>query len=66
MDGVRKVELEILEIPIEKIKPYENNPRINDQTISELVESIKQFGFKRPLTIDENFVVVTGHSRLKP
>ncbi len=52
-------------IPIEKIKPYENNPRrVPDIALKSLVKSILEFGFKVPLVLDENNVIVTGHTRL--
>ena len=52
-------------IPLEKIKPYENNPRINDDAVKYVANSIKEFGFKVPIIIDENNVIVAGHTRLK-
>lgn len=45
--------------------PYENNPRKNDQAVKYVAESIKQFGFKIPIIIDKDGVVVCGHTRLK-
>jgi site-specific DNA-methyltransferase (adenine-specific) len=47
------------------LNPYKNNPRHNDQAVQAVAESIKQFGFKVPITIDKDNVVVTGHTRLK-
>lgn len=48
---------------IEQIKPYENNPRNNEKAIDKVAESIKQFGFKQPIVIDKNNVIVAGHTR---
>lgn len=48
-----------------EIKPYEKNPRRNDAAVEAVAESIKQFGFKVPLVIDKNGVIVTGHTRYK-
>ena len=45
--------------------PYENNPRINDDAVEYVAESIREFGFKVPIVIDKDNVVVTGHTRLK-
>jgi len=52
-----------LELSIEEIKPYENNPRIHENTIPALMESIKKFGFINPIIIDENNVILVGHAR---
>lgn len=57
--------MEIKMIDISKLKPYEKNPRHNDAGVDALAESIKQFGFKVPIVIDENMVIVAGHTRLK-
>lgn len=48
-----------------EIKPYEKNPRKNDQAVDAVAESIKQFGFKVPIVIDKNGIIVTGHTRYK-
>lgn len=55
----------IHEINTVDLKPYENNPRHNEAAINVVAESIKEFGFKVPIVIDEEFVIVTGHTRLK-
>lgn len=52
-------------IPLDKIKPYENNPRINDEAVKYVANSIKEFGFKVPIVVDKNNVIVAGHTRLK-
>ena len=52
-------------IPLDKIKPYENNPRINDNAVKYVANSIKEFGFKVPIVVDKNNVIVAGHTRLK-
>lgn len=58
-------EVEIVEIKISDVIPYDKNPRKNDQAVGKLVESIKAFGFKIPIIVDKNNVVVFGHTRLK-
>ena len=50
---------------IDDLIPYENNPRLNDQGVDALAESIKEFGFKVPIIIDSDGVIVAGHTRLK-
>lgn len=57
--------MEIIYKNIKDLIPYENNPRINNKAIKNVAESIKQFGFKVPLVIDKNNVIVTGHTRYK-
>ena len=50
---------------ISDIRPYEKNPRKNDEAVKYVAESIKQFGFKVPIVIDSNGVIVAGHTRYK-
>ena len=57
--------MNIIEMSVENIHPYENNPRINDQAVDAVAKSIKDFGFKVPIVIDKDNVIVTGHTRYK-
>ena len=50
---------------INELVPYEKNPRKNDASVPKVMESIKQFGFKVPIVVDGNNVIVTGHTRFK-
>ena len=50
---------------IDEVIPYENNPRKNDDAVDYVANSIKEFGFKVPIIVDKNNVIVTGHTRLK-
>lgn len=50
---------------VNELAPYANNARINDQTVPYLINSIKRFGFKVPLVVDGEGVIVAGHTRLK-
>ena len=47
------------------IVPYYNNPRHNQDAVGPVAASIKAFGFKVPIVVDENMEVITGHTRLK-
>ena len=47
------------------ITPYENNPRHNDAAVEAVAASIKEFGFRQPIVIDENGVIIVGHTRWK-
>src|SRR5215213_3513303 len=51
--------------PIESIKPYPNNPRDNDAAVEAVAASIIEFGFRQPIVVDEQGVVIVGHTRLK-
>ena len=56
---------EYITLNIEDIIPYENNPRINDDAVAGVVESIKQCGELDPIEVDENNIILSGHTRLK-
>ncbi len=57
--------MNILDLKLSDITPYENNPRNNDEAVEPVLESIKEFGFKVPIIIDKNNVIVAGHTRYK-
>lgn len=57
--------LSITNIKTVDIKPYEKNPRKNDEAVKYVAESIKEFGFKVPIVIDDNNIIVAGHTRWK-
>lgn len=50
---------------IADLNPYENNPRLNDGAVDAVAASIKEFGFKVPIVVDSDGVIVTGHTRVK-
>ncbi|MCC0744879.1 ParB N-terminal domain-containing protein [Clostridioides sp. ZZV14-6044] len=54
---------EVIYLNLEDIKPYENNPRNNHDAVEKVVNSIKEFGFNNPITVDKDYVIVTGHTR---
>lgn len=57
--------LKIKEMNIDELIMYENNPRNNDEAVKYVAKSIKEFGFKNPIIIDKNNVIVAGHTRYK-
>ena len=57
--------MNIVMMKISDIKEYENNPRKNDQAVEAVASSIRSFGFKVPIIIDSNNVIIAGHTRLK-
>ena len=62
---MKSMELKIIEKRLDEIKPYENNPRNNENAVDAVAESIKEFGFRVPILLDKNNVIVSGHTRLK-
>ena len=48
---------------LSELIPYENNPRNNEKAVSSVANSIKEFGFKVPIVIDKNNIIVAGHTR---
>lgn len=52
-------------ISLSELKPYEKNPRINDDAAAKLQDSIKAFGFRIPMVITADNVIVCGHTRYK-
>ena len=56
---------EFLTLPIDEVIPYKNNPRVNDIAVNDVVASIRQCGNVDPIEVDENNVILSGHTRLK-
>ena len=61
----RKRQMEIIKLNINEVIPYSNNPRKNDNAVDAVAESIKQCGYCSPIVIDEDNVILAGHTRLK-
>ncbi len=59
MDGLMKIEL----MPLAQVLPYARNPRINAHAIEKVAASIKEFGFRQPIVVDAENVIVVGHVR---
>lgn len=60
-----KKEPKIVMMKVADIIPYENNPRKNDNAVESVANSIREFGFKNPIIVDKENVIVAGHTRLK-
>ena len=58
-------EMKIIYKNIDEVIPYENNPRNNEEAVECVANSIKEFGFKVPIIVDKDNVIVTGHTRYK-
>ena len=51
--------------PLASIRQYENNPRVNDAGVEAVARSIQEFGFRQPIVVDEDGVIIVGHTRYK-
>lgn len=51
--------------PIDRPRPYEQNPRINDEAVDAVAGSLKEFGWRQPIVVDTDGVIIVGHTRLK-
>lgn len=56
---------EYVTLKIDEIIPYDRNPRENDQAVDDVAESIVQCGYRAHIIVDENNVIIAGHTRLK-
>lgn len=58
--------MEVVYKKVVDLKPYENNPRIiTDEAIDKVASSIKEFGFKVPILLDKDSIIIAGHTRYK-
>ena len=57
--------MKVIDIEIDKLIPYEKNPRKNDKAVKFVARSIEEFGFKVPIVVDSHMTVICGHTRLK-
>src|SRR5580765_8795567 len=55
----------VAERPIVSIQPYDQNPRVNDPAVDAVAASIKEFGFRQPIVVDDEGVIIVGHTRYK-
>ena len=57
--------MQIVDIRTDELVPYENNPRLNENAVEYVKQSIEAYGFKVPIIIDKDKVIVAGHTRYK-
>lgn len=57
--------MEIIIKGLDEIRPYENNPRVNDGAVGAVAESIREFGFQQPIVVDREGVIIAGHTSYK-
>jgi DNA modification methylase len=56
--------MDVIDLPLRQIIPYARNPRRNEKAIATVAASIKEFGWRQPIVVDEAMVVLAGHTRL--
>lgn len=57
--------MQIVDTPIDAIRPYPNNPRINEGGVDAVAKSIQEFGWQQPIVVDKDGVIIVGHTRYK-
>jgi DNA modification methylase len=57
--------MEVRLFPIDQVRPYENNPRMNDDAVDAVANSIREFGWRVPIVCDVDMVIIAGHTRFK-
>jgi site-specific DNA-methyltransferase (adenine-specific) len=57
--------MEIKQMKLEEVIPYDNNPRINDDAVEAVIASVREFGFRQPIVVDADMVIIVGHTRWK-
>ena len=57
--------MRVQERPLDQVIPYDGNPRINDDAVPKVAESIREFGWQQPIVVDADGVIIAGHTRYK-
>jgi len=56
---------ELIKMKLKDIHPYEKNPRKNDEAVEKVANSIRDFGYKQPIVVDKDGIIIAGHTRYK-
>lgn len=56
---------DIIMMPIKEVHPYPNNPRVNKDAVDKVAASLRAFGFRQPIVVDKDYVIICGHTRLE-
>lgn len=56
--------MKIVNLPPEKLIPYERNPRKNEEAVEKVAKSLEAYGWRQPIVVDDKMVVIVGHTRL--
>lgn len=66
MTGVAPVAgMRVSYVPISDVRPYEDNPRRNDEAVQAVAASIREFGWRQPIVVDADGTIIAGHTRYK-
>lgn len=57
--------MKVQKMKISEVKPYDKNPRNNDNGVDAVANSVKEFGWQQPIVVDKNNVIIVGHTRYK-
>jgi ParB-like chromosome segregation protein Spo0J len=57
--------MDVISLPVDKLIPYARNPRRNERAIATVAASLKEFGWRQPIVVDEQMVILAGHTRLE-
>ena len=57
--------MDVIDLPLEQIIPYARNPRNNAEAVATVASSIQEYGWRQPIVVDEEMVVLAGHTRLE-
>lgn len=60
-DGPLHIEMR----PTSQVRPYEHNPRLNDDAVNAVIASLREFGWRQPIVVDADGVIIAGHTRWK-
>jgi len=55
--------MDVVETPIDKLVPYARNPRRNEEAVAAVAASLAEFGWRQPIVVDDDMVIVVGHTR---
>ena len=64
-EGKKEIMQNIQMMPIQDVHPYPNNPRLNGDAVDKVAASLKAFGFRQPIVVDKDHVIIAGHTRLE-
>jgi ParB-like chromosome segregation protein Spo0J len=57
--------MDVIDLPLERLIPYARNPRKNAAAVGTVAASLKEFGWRQPIVVDEAMVILAGHTRLE-
>lgn len=55
--------MQVQYVPLSNLKPYDKNPRDNSKAVAKVAKSLTEFGWKQPLVVDKDMVIIVGHTR---